>query len=83
MTDTTTQEVNQEADLKDYIITRYSLLNQQVCTRLEKDALLDAMRASGDFVSGTTAGWVLSDRENCQPVQCEKYPNRMHYLFDC
>lgn len=72
-----------ESSLPDYLITRNGICNMQVCTRLSKDDLLRVMERTGDLVSGTSAGWVLSEREGCEPVTCQSYPNRTHYLFDC
>lgn len=78
-----TDKQETESDLPNYLITKTSFLNMQVCSRLGQDETVESMRKQGDLVSGTSLGWILSDRENCGPVTCEKFPNRTHYLFDC
>ena len=72
-----------EKELPDYLITHETLLNRQVCSRLDTDTLVDTMQKHGDLISGTSAGWCLSDRPEVKPVKCEKYPTRTHYIFDC
>ena len=72
-----------ESSLPDYLITQQGIFNLQVCTRLTKDDLLAQMKKAGDLESGTSQGWVLTEREGCEPVACQSYPTRRHYLFDC
>lgn len=72
-----------ESSLPDYLITQQGVFTLHVCTRLTKDDLLDRMRGAGDLESGTSQGWVLTEREGCDPAVCQSYPTRTHYLFDC
>lgn len=40
--------------------------------------------ANKDNPSGTDQGWVQVELDNKQaPIQCEKYPERKHYILTC
>lgn len=56
------------------------LLSLVVCTTInDREELTREVNLL--FTCGTTLGWVISDRD--EVMQCDTYPDRKHWLFDC
>lgn len=64
-------------------LPRIGLLNLICCAPTALDAAEVVERVNRLYPCGTTAGWVISQRENCGPLQCDQDRTRTHYLFDC
>ena len=65
-------------------ITRSSLLNIQVCSRLSEEETLEWLRENSP--AGTTGNWALQRKDSgdyLMPVQCSEDSERTHYIFDC
>lgn len=64
---------------EDCVVTRETILCLAVCSRVGEAET--AIWAHGRLC-GTSCGWQLSERVE-QGIQCEAYPDRKHYVFDC
>lgn len=65
-------------------ITRSSLLNIQVCSKLSEEETLEWLRKASP--AGTSANWGLQRKDDdnyLAPVQCANDPERKHYIFVC
>lgn len=63
---------------------RESMFNMQICAAIppeEKDTIDDELKKCGLSVSGTSNGWCLD--YNVEPVKCEDYDGRWHYICVC
>lgn len=57
------------------------MLSIQVCTSLSDE---DATARANLMPSGTSFGWVLSDRPEVAPVPCNDQPEtHRHLIFEC
>lgn len=73
-------------ELPDVQVIRWSLLNEQYCTRLTKRGLAEhilnkLIRQVGSFM-GYRYSVEYVEEQLSEPVQCDNYPDRQHYLFD-
>ena len=71
--------MNEKVDKIEIIVER--VLSLIVCTNVTDEDKL-AYEVNKMHLCGTTAGWVISDRKD-RTVQCDKYPDRKHWLFTC
>lgn len=63
---------------------RESLLSMQICATIppeEKETINEELIKCGLSVSGTSGGWVLD--YDVEPVKCEDYEGRWHYIYIC
>lgn len=62
-------------------ITKMSLLNLQVCSKLPKEEIEYMVNRYSP--SGTSNGWHLEKEGNLAPVDCSKGDGSKHYVFTC
>ncbi len=62
-------------------VTRMSLFNLQVCSRLNAKEI--RLAVNHYFQSGTSAGWVLETSGKLAPVKCSENDGNIHYIFTC
>lgn len=62
-------------------ITKMSLLNLQVCSKLPQDEIGAIVNRYSP--SGTEQGWHLETEGNLAPVCCANDPLSKHYVFSC
>lgn len=63
---------------------RESLLSMQICASIppeEKEMINEELKNCGLSISGTTYGWKLDESE--EPVKCNDYEGRWHYICTC
>ncbi len=58
-----------------------SLLQAQVCSEGSWDDALRWIRWENP--AGTSLNWGKDERDEIAPVECEKHPERTHYIFNC
>ena len=66
------------------VIIRESILSMQICTTIppeEKHTINDELKNCGLSISGTSSGWVLD--ETVEPIRCEDFSDRWHYICVC
>lgn len=78
-------KLEKERNKMDKIIKiRESLFNMQICTTItpeEKDTINDELRRCGLDETGIRSKWSLD--YNIEPVKCEDYEGRWHYICVC
>lgn len=81
MVETKYRTFYEQTDGKTLQIIKQGVLNLQVCTNMNEE---DTEQAVNDiYPCGTTAGWVLSKREEVKPVECGEKKGFIHYILDC
>ncbi len=61
-----------------------SFLSMRICTTIppeEKHLINDELKNCGLNISGTSHGWVLD--ETIEPIKCNDYEDRWHYICTC
>lgn len=74
----------QSDELPKIVVIRTAALSMQICSSIppeEKHTINDALKELGLNISGTSGGWVLD--ESIDPVECEDYEDRWHYILTC
>jgi len=59
----------------------HGIFNLRVCTTKTTEEVTTWLERN--HPSGTSGGWMLSDRKKCGPVKCADNSERTHLLFDC
>jgi hypothetical protein len=67
--------------MEKHILTKYGLINAQVCSEGTWDEALDWIQRVNP--AGTSNNWKKDERAEVKPVQCAQYPERTHYIFIC
>lgn len=70
--------------MKEIIVMSERLLGMLICTTIppeRKDTINDRLKALGLNESGTRGGWFLA--EDIEPVACDGYEGRWHYICKC
>ncbi len=62
-------------------VTKYSLLNIQVCSSGTEDEALDWLRSA--CPAGTSMNWQRQEEPNLKPIACANGNGRMHYVYVC
>lgn len=82
--------MSDQSDLPRVIVTRgfVNICTMQVCAAADATDEEILAACNRENVSGTSLGWtsvVRADAEHPQadPVTCEKYPERRHFLVRC
>jgi hypothetical protein len=70
------------AVMDEILILKETLFHLQICTTIVPDNKQEINQKIGAYaIAGTSRGWQLD--ETVEPVKCDDYEDRWHYIMDC
>ncbi len=67
--------------MEKHILTQNGLFDAQVCSEGTYDEALEFIQTT--HPAGTQNNWQKNAAGKYAPIQCEKYKERVHFMFAC